>query len=63
MGYPAPGMVSQLHSSIQVSVSNVGMISILRGSFDIIVPCVLDHAGRCKLPTQMSGEAVVIRGW
>ena len=40
----------------KVSVSNVGMISILRGSFDIIVPCVLDHAGRCKLPTQMSGD-------
>lgn len=40
----------------KVSVSNVGMISILRGSFDIIVPCVLDHAGRCKLPTQVSGD-------
>mmetsp|Transcript_70353 Transcript_70353/g.115681 ORF Transcript_70353/g.115681 Transcript_70353/m.115681 type:complete len:727 (-) Transcript_70353:60-2240(-) len=42
----------------KVSVSNVGMISILRGSFDIIVPCVLDHAGRCKLPAQMSGDMV-----
>mmetsp|Transcript_48549 Transcript_48549/g.113323 ORF Transcript_48549/g.113323 Transcript_48549/m.113323 type:complete len:726 (-) Transcript_48549:215-2392(-) len=40
----------------KVSVSNVGMISILRGSFDIIVPCVLDAAGRCKLPSQMSGD-------
>lgn len=42
----------------KVSVSNVGMISILRGSFDIIVPCVLDSAGRCKLPAQMSGDMV-----
>ena len=42
----------------KVSVSNVGMISILRGSFDIIVPCVLDAAGRCKLPAQMSGDMV-----
>ena len=32
------------------------MISILRGSFDIILPCVLDAAGRCKLPPQMSGD-------
>ncbi|CAK8995015.1 unnamed protein product [Durusdinium trenchii] len=40
----------------KVSVSNVGMISILRGSFDIILPCVLDAAGRCKLPPQMSGD-------
>lgn len=32
------------------------MISILRGSFDIIMPCVLDAAGRCKLPSQMSGD-------
>ena len=32
------------------------MISILRGSFDIILPCVLDAAGRCKLPAQMSGD-------
>jgi len=40
----------------KVSVSNVGMISILRGSFDIILPCVLDGAGRCKLPPQISGD-------
>ncbi|CAK9060266.1 unnamed protein product, partial [Durusdinium trenchii] len=40
----------------KVSVSNVGMISILRGSFDIILPCVLDAAGRCKLPPAMSGD-------
>ena len=32
------------------------MISILRGSFDIILPCGLDAAGRCKLPPQMSGD-------
>ena len=39
------------------SFGNVwGMISILRGSFDIILPCVLDAAGRCKLPPQMSGD-------
>jgi len=40
----------------KVSVSNVGMISILRGSFDIILPCVLDTAGRCKLPSSYSGD-------
>ncbi|CAE7343182.1 unnamed protein product [Symbiodinium natans] len=40
----------------KVSVSNVGMISILRGSFDIILPCVLDAAGRCKLPDKYSGD-------
>ncbi|CAK9091366.1 unnamed protein product [Durusdinium trenchii] len=40
----------------KVSVSNVGMISILRCSFDIIVPCVMDAAGRCKLPLQVSGD-------
>ena len=40
----------------KVSVSNVGMISILRGSFDIILPCVLDAAGRCKLPEKYSGD-------
>ncbi|CAK9076405.1 unnamed protein product [Durusdinium trenchii] len=40
----------------KVSVSNVGMISILRGSFDIILPCVLDAAGRCKLPGAMCGD-------
>ena len=40
----------------KVSVSNVGMISILRGSFDIILPCVLDAAGRCKLPDGYSGD-------
>ena len=40
----------------KVSVSNVGMISILRGSFDIILPCVLDAAGRCKLPDRYSGD-------
>ncbi|CAJ1450288.1 unnamed protein product [Effrenium voratum] len=40
----------------KVSVSNVGMISILRGSFDIILPCVLDAGGRCKLPPQLSGD-------
>ena len=32
------------------------MISILRGSFDIILPCVLDAAGRCKLPGTYSGD-------
>lgn len=32
------------------------MISILRGSFDIILPCVLDAAGRCKLPGAMCGD-------
>jgi len=40
----------------KVSVSNVGMISILRGSFDIILPCVLDTAGRCKLHESYSGD-------
>ncbi|CAE7253419.1 unnamed protein product [Symbiodinium pilosum] len=40
----------------KVSVSNVGMISILRGSFDIILPCVLDAGGRCKLPSTYSGD-------
>ncbi|CAE7397901.1 unnamed protein product [Symbiodinium sp. CCMP2456] len=40
----------------KVSVSNVGMISILRGSFDIILPCVLDAAGRCRLPDRYSGD-------
>ena len=40
----------------KVSVSNVGMISILRGSFDIILPCVLDASGRCKLPSTYSGD-------
>ena len=32
------------------------MISILRGSFDIILPCVLDAAGRCKLPDRYTGD-------
>mmetsp|Transcript_36520 Transcript_36520/g.85563 ORF Transcript_36520/g.85563 Transcript_36520/m.85563 type:complete len:732 (+) Transcript_36520:55-2250(+) len=40
----------------KVSVSNVGMISILRGNFDIILPCVMDSAGRCKLPQSYSGD-------
>jgi len=40
----------------KVSVSNVGMISILRGSFDILLPCVVDSYGRCKFPPQMSGD-------
>lgn len=40
----------------KVSVSNVGMISILRGSFDILLPCVVDSYGRCKFPSQMSGD-------
>jgi len=42
----------------KVSVSNVGMISILRGSFDIIVPCMLDACGLCKLPQSYSGDMV-----
>lgn len=40
----------------KVSVSNVAMVSILRGSFDIILPCVLDAGGRCKLPSTHSGD-------
>lgn len=44
------------HSVATYSACLVGMISILRGSFDIILPCVLDAAGRCKLPPQMSGD-------
>jgi len=32
------------------------MISILRGSFDILLPCVVDSYGRCKFPPQMSGD-------
>lgn len=39
-----------------VTVSNVGMISILRGSFDIIIPCKLDLHGHCKLPLTYSGD-------
>lgn len=40
----------------KVSVSNVGMISILRGNFDILLPCVVDLRGRCMFPWQMSGD-------
>jgi len=40
----------------KVSTSNVAMISILRGSFDIIVPCILDAHGRCKFPWSLSGD-------
>lgn len=40
----------------KVSVSNLGMISILRSSFDMILPCVLDTLGCCKLPQQTSGD-------
>lgn len=33
-----------------------GMISILRGNFDILLPCVVDLRGRCMFPWQMSGD-------
>lgn len=32
------------------------MLSILRGSFDIMLPCILDTCGRCKLPGRMCGD-------
>ena len=32
------------------------MISILRGSFDILLPCVMDAAGRCDLPLPVSSR-------
>ena len=32
------------------------MLSILRGSFDFMLPCTLDSCGRCKLPSQPSGD-------
>ena len=28
----------------------------IQGSFDILLPCVLDSAGRCKLPSTYSGD-------
>lgn len=39
-----------------------GMISILRSSFDMILPCVLDTLGCCKLPQQTSGLVAKTRG-
>ncbi|CAE7209084.1 unnamed protein product, partial [Symbiodinium pilosum] len=43
-------------SFFALTFGNIGMISILRGSFDIILPCVLDAAGRCKLPDRYTGD-------
>eukprot|EP00437_Effrenium_voratum_P002999 CAMPEP_0181433948 /NCGR_PEP_ID=MMETSP1110-20121109/19564_1 /TAXON_ID=174948 /ORGANISM="Symbiodinium sp., Strain CCMP421" /LENGTH=666 /DNA_ID=CAMNT_0023557435 /DNA_START=57 /DNA_END=2056 /DNA_ORIENTATION=- len=40
----------------KVSTANLGMTSILRSSFDIILPCTLDTSGCCRLPASCSGD-------
>merc|ERR1719346_743776 len=34
----------------RLSTSNMGLISILRGNFDAIIPCTVDAESRCVLP-------------
>jgi len=40
----------------RVSTSNVALISILRGSFDYMLPCVADEDGSCKLPSKSASD-------
>ena len=45
----------------KISRSNAGMVAILRGSFDMILPCVL--AGhRCLLPANLEGDMAKLQG-
>jgi len=39
-----------------VSTSNVALISILRGSFDFMLPCTADETGNCKLPPTSASD-------
>eukprot|EP00439_Symbiodinium_sp_Y106_P045947 s388_g5.t2 len=40
----------------KVSTANLGMTSILRASFDILLPCTMDASGCCRLPASCSGD-------
>jgi len=46
----------------KVGVSNIAMVSILRGSFDLILPCNVDSFGRCRLPVTDSEELTKFKG-
>lgn len=52
---------NEYHSTLtgvlkKLSTSNVAIVSILRGSFDILLPCLGDAEGRCKLAHAASGD-------
>lgn len=47
----------------KVGVSNIAMVSILRGSFDLILPCSVDTFGRCRLPVTESPEMTKLQGF
>jgi len=40
----------------KISVSNAGMISILRSSFDVLLPCILDSRGACRFMPDSPGD-------
>ncbi|CAE7668293.1 PGC [Symbiodinium microadriaticum] len=40
----------------KISVSNAGMISILRSSFDVLLPCMLDSRGACRFLPDSPGD-------
>eukprot|EP00930_Biecheleria_cincta_P026368 TRINITY_DN18598_c0_g1_i1.p1 TRINITY_DN18598_c0_g1~~TRINITY_DN18598_c0_g1_i1.p1 ORF type:complete len:781 (-),score=112.30 TRINITY_DN18598_c0_g1_i1:159-2501(-) len=46
----------------KVGVSNLAMVSILRGSFDLILPCNVDNFGCCRLPVTPSQELTKLQG-
>ncbi|CAE8581122.1 unnamed protein product, partial [Polarella glacialis] len=39
-----------------MSTSNLAMISILRGSFDVLLPCTVDYSGACSIPSADSPD-------
>jgi len=46
----------------RVSTSNVALISILRGSFDFMLPCIADESGTCKLPSKSASDMLKLEG-
>lgn len=40
----------------KMSTSNAAMVSILRGSFDMLLPCTIDASGCCLLPSAVSAD-------
>jgi len=46
----------------KMSTSNVAVVSILRGSFDVLLPCTVDKHGQCWLPRTSADDMLRLEG-
>jgi len=46
----------------KMSTSNVAVVSILRGSFDVLLPCTVDDKGGCWLPRTSADDMLRLEG-